>query len=57
VIVGLFLCTIVMAVCAHNFLHLPPVMGMMTGLGVLKFYGYYLKRRAHFFRPSEQGST
>ncbi|MQM30691.1 MAG: sodium:proton antiporter [Candidatus Accumulibacter phosphatis] len=48
VIVGLFLGTIVMAVCAHNFLHLPPVMGMMTGLGVLKFYGYYLKRRAHF---------
>ena len=48
VIVALFLGTIVMAVCAHNFLHLPPVMGMMTGLGVLKFYGYYLKRRAHF---------
>lgn len=48
VIVGLFLFTIVMAVCAHNFLHLPPVMGMMTGLGVLKFYGYYLKRRQHF---------
>jgi Na+/H+ antiporter NhaD/arsenite permease-like protein len=48
VIVGLFLGTIVMAVCAHNFLHLPPVMGMMTGLGVLKFYGYYLKRRKNF---------
>ncbi|MBE2257576.1 MAG: sodium:proton antiporter NhaD [Rhodobacteraceae bacterium] len=55
VIVGLFLGTIVMAVCAHNFLHLPPVMGMMTGLGLLKFYGYYLKRRDHFFpSPSEQ---
>jgi len=45
VVVGLFILTIVMAVCAHNFLHLPPVMGMMTGLGFLKFYGYYLKRR------------
>lgn len=44
-VVGLFILTIVMAVSAHNFLHLPPVLGMMTGLGFLKFYGYYLKRR------------
>jgi Na+/H+ antiporter NhaD/arsenite permease-like protein len=46
VVVGLFILTISMAVSAHNFLHLPPVLGMMTGLGFLKFYGYYLKRRA-----------
>jgi Na+/H+ antiporter NhaD/arsenite permease-like protein len=45
VIVALFILTIVMAVSAHNFLHMPPVLGMMTGLGFLKFYGYYLKRR------------
>lgn len=45
VIVALFLLTIGMAVCAHNFLHLPPVVGMMTGLGVLKLYGYWLKLR------------
>jgi len=45
VVVGLFLMTIVMAVCAHNFLHLPPVIGMMTGLGVLKLYGYMIKMR------------
>ncbi len=44
VIIGLFLMTIAMAVSAHNFLHLPPVVGMMTGLGFLKFYGYYLRR-------------
>lgn len=43
VVVSLFLLTIVMAVCAHNFLHLPPVIGMMTGLGFLKLYGYTLK--------------
>ncbi len=43
VVLGLFLLTIVMAVSAHNFLHLPPVLGMMTGLGLLKFYGYKLK--------------
>ncbi len=45
VVVGLFILTISMAVSAHNFLHLPPVLGMMTGLGFLKFYGYYLKKR------------
>ena len=44
VIIGLFIFTISLAVSAHNFLHLPPVLGMMTGLGVLKFYGYYLRR-------------
>jgi Na+/H+ antiporter NhaD/arsenite permease-like protein len=43
VVVGLFLLTITMAVCAHNFLHLPPVIGMMTGLGFLKLYGYTIK--------------
>ncbi|NOR51526.1 MAG: sodium:proton antiporter, partial [Gammaproteobacteria bacterium] len=45
IVIGLFLLTIGMAVSAHNFLHLPPVLGMMTGLGLLKFFGYYLKRR------------
>jgi len=49
VVVGLFLLTIVMAVSAHNFLHLPPVLGMMTGLGFLKLYGYYLKRRSWLY--------
>ena len=44
-VVALFICTITMAVCGHNFLHLPPVIGMMTGLGLLKFYGYYLRLR------------
>jgi len=49
-VVGLFILTITMAVCAHSFLHLPPVIGMMTGLGFLKLFGYYLKtksRRLH----------
>ena len=44
VVVGLFLATIVMTVTMHNFLHLPPVVGMMTGLGLLKLYGYRLRR-------------
>jgi Na+/H+ antiporter NhaD/arsenite permease-like protein len=45
VVVGLFLLTITMAVTGHNILHLPPVAGMMTGLGFLKLFGYYLQRR------------
>jgi len=44
-VVGLFLLTIVLAVTGHNFLYLPPVIGMMTGLGLLKTYGYYIRKR------------
>ena len=39
-----FLCTIFLAVSFHNFLHLPPFMGMMTGLAILKFFGFYLRK-------------
>jgi Na+/H+ antiporter NhaD/arsenite permease-like protein len=45
IVVGLFILTITMAVSFHNFLHLPPVLGMMTGLGLLKLFGYYLQLR------------
>ena len=45
--VGLFLATIATAVSFHNFLHLPPVIGMMTGLGYLQIFGFYLKKTAH----------
>ena len=45
-VVALFMVTITMAVSFHNFLHLPPVLGMMTGLGFLKLYGYHLKLRS-----------
>jgi Na+/H+ antiporter NhaD/arsenite permease-like protein len=43
-IVGLFLATIVTAVSFHNFLHLPPVYGMMFGLAYLKLYGFYIRQ-------------
>ncbi|WP_017431365.1 sodium:proton antiporter NhaD [Vreelandella jeotgali] len=43
-IVLLFLLTIVTAVLCHTLLHLPPVLGMMTGLGYLQFFGYYLRQ-------------
>jgi NhaD family Na+/H+ antiporter len=42
-IITLFLLTIVTAVSVHNFFHLPPVLGMLTGLAYLQFFGYYLK--------------
>ncbi|MCB1802748.1 MAG: sodium:proton antiporter NhaD [Gammaproteobacteria bacterium] len=42
-IIVLFLMTIATAVSFHNFLHLPPVVGMLTGLAYLQFFGYYLK--------------
>ena len=43
-IMFLFGCTIATAVSFHNFLHLPPFLGMMTGFAYLQFYGYYLRR-------------
>ena len=42
-VVFLFIGTIATAVSFHNFLYLPPTVGMMTGLGVLMLFGYYLK--------------
>jgi Na+/H+ antiporter NhaD/arsenite permease-like protein len=60
----LFLLTIVTAVCFHQFLHLPPAVGMMMGLSYLMFYSYYIKlvdskhgtpvaERFNFFRKVE----
>lgn len=43
-IIFLFIATIATAVSFHNFLHLPPVIGMLTGLAYLKFFGFYLKK-------------
>lgn len=43
-IILLFLLTVATAVAAHTLLQLPPVLGMMTGLGYLQFFGFYLRR-------------
>ncbi|MGB5427733.1 MAG: sodium:proton antiporter NhaD [Gammaproteobacteria bacterium] len=43
-IMVLFLLTIATAVSFHNFLGLPPVLGMLTGLGYLQLFGFILKR-------------
>ncbi|VAW68892.1 Na+/H+ antiporter NhaD type [hydrothermal vent metagenome] len=42
----LFLLTIFTAVSFHNFLHMPPVIGMLTGLGYLQVLGFFLKKTA-----------
>lgn len=43
IICFLFLCTIATAVSFEQFLHLPPFLGMMTGMSYLFFYSYYIK--------------
>jgi NhaD family Na+/H+ antiporter len=44
VIIFLFACTIATAVFFRSLLHIPPFLGMVTGLAYLKFFGYYLRR-------------
>ncbi|MCW8944069.1 MAG: sodium:proton antiporter NhaD [Sedimenticola sp.] len=51
-IILLFLCAIATAVIFRGLLHLPAVIGMLTGLSYLQFFGYYLKKT---HRPQEQG--
>ena len=52
-IVGLFALTIALAVGFHQFLHLPPFLGMMAGLALLKLYGWRLSRTAHVQESAE----
>ncbi|AOU99246.1 sodium:proton antiporter [Acidihalobacter yilgarnensis] len=44
-VIVLFFITIASAVAFHQFLHMPPMLGMMAGLGLLKLYGYRIKMR------------
>jgi len=43
-VVGIFALTVLTAVSSYQLLGLPPALGMMTGLGLLNMYGYYLRR-------------
>lgn len=47
VICGLFILTIATAVSFEQLLHLPPFLGMMTGLSYLFFFSYYIKKTEH----------
>ncbi len=44
-IVLLFGATLALAVAVHAVLHQPPALGMMTGLGFLQLFDYYLQRK------------
>lgn len=57
VMIALFLVTIFLAVSSHSFLHLPPVLGMITGLGLLKVYAYYLRSSGekHYYLDDPKG--
>jgi NhaD family Na+/H+ antiporter len=56
-IIALFLLTIITAVSFHNFIGLPPVIGMLTGLSYLQFLGYYLKKTKHKCISRAPGSS
>jgi Na+/H+ antiporter NhaD/arsenite permease-like protein len=46
-VVVLFAATIATAVAFKNFLHLPPALGMMLGLGYLQIFSFTLQRKGH----------
>jgi len=46
-IIILFLLTILTAITFNYLIHLPPAVGMLTGLSYLQFFGYYLKKTYH----------
>jgi NhaD family Na+/H+ antiporter len=56
-IIALFLLTIVTAVSFHNFLGLPPVIGMLSGLGFLQFFAFYLRMTHHSWQESRRSQT
>jgi len=56
----LFGITIAITVSGKQFLHMPPVFGMLFGLGLLQILGYFIKRHEHrksaLDEPSENAS-
>ena len=44
-VIVLFAATIITAVSFKNFLHLPPALGMMLGLGYLQMWAYFLQKK------------
>jgi Na+/H+ antiporter NhaD/arsenite permease-like protein len=44
-VIALFAATVVLTVLLHQLLHLPPFLGMMTGLGLLQVLGFFIRRR------------
>src|SRR5688500_2972110 len=44
VVIALFALTVIITVAMHQYAHLPPFLGMMTGLGLLQIYGFFIRR-------------
>ncbi len=57
VVVVLGISTVATAVSFHQFLHLPPYLGMMFGLSFLMIHGYYLKRWGEEKWHKEKGTS
>jgi Na+/H+ antiporter NhaD/arsenite permease-like protein len=55
VVIGLFAFTIAITVCAQQWAQLPPFVGMMTGLGLLQLFGYWIRRQE--LRDAASGGT
>jgi Na+/H+ antiporter NhaD/arsenite permease-like protein len=51
-VIVLFLATIAGTVMLHQLFHLPAALGMMTGFGILHFYGFVLSRRLRLQREA-----
>jgi Na+/H+ antiporter NhaD/arsenite permease-like protein len=45
IVILLFALTISTTVVLHQYLHLPSFLGMMTGLGMLMFYGHFIRKQ------------
>ena len=56
-VILLFVATVFMTACFHSYAHLPPVLGMMTGLGMLKVYGWWRGRAIDKKNDAEETST
>jgi hypothetical protein len=52
-VVVLFIVTITLTVSLHSALHVPPAVGMMLGLGLLKGFAYVARRRHVADAPDE----
>ena len=57
VMIALFLLTIIITILLHQWLHLPPCVGMMFGLGLLKMYGFVLQFKEKRAQVPEPGGT
>jgi Na+/H+ antiporter NhaD/arsenite permease-like protein len=56
-VIVVFALTIAGTVALHQYAHLPPFLGMMTGLGALQVLGYVIRRRELRVSPPLSGAA